>query len=292
MSKRTGEMVHDFVYGKLGRGGSTYRQVKANGIVQMSYNENTIYSYNTRLAEIDRDNNTIIVYEDTREYSNTSREHYDDLLNAVPPYYDIYYNIADTKENMIKYNLNIIDDLIDKQSRAKTVDYRSKAIRRVDRLYRFLDFLKYDKRKSEYRSIKDRVELLNLDGKELKEAVANAKIKHLKEERALQRKRDLANLKFKQKELSNFLEETTTKYDVDFVGVRLKVKDNTLYTSNHIKLPLRECLVMYKRYKQGKKVIGLKVDEYTILKLDSKTVTIGCTLISLTELDRLLKDLV
>lgn len=283
-------MVHDFVYGKLARDGTMSRQVTANYNVQMSYDENILYSYRTKLAEIDRDSKTIILYEDTRGCSNTSREHFDDLERAIPSYYTVYYSRQGTTKDMIKHNLGLVDDLIDKQSRVRVADYKPEIIERIDNLYNYLSYLKYDKRKAEYRAIKTSLDLINLAPGDLKIVRVKANKKLRLTRKAKQRKRDLANLEYKQRELSNFLGETVTKYDVDFVGVRLKIKDDFVYTSNYIRLPLKECLVLYKRHKQGKKILGLKLNQYKILKLNKETVTIGCTTISHFELNRVFSE--
>jgi len=288
MSARTQQLAHDFVYGEKARDGSDYRQVKANGIVQMSYDSRTIWSYNTVLATINRDKKYIVMYEDTREESNTSREHYDSLLDALPYDYTRYYRRSGMATDNIKYKLDEIDDLLRLQARARVRDYRDEIVIIIDKLYNYLHFIKYDKRKSEYRDIAKRLELINLSKDELKDKIAESTRIYEQRQAKKRRQYNLANLERRQTELSNFLEENTTKYDPDFIGVRLKIKDGFLYTDNHIKVLEKEARLLYKRYVQGKTIIGLKLADYTVLQANEHKVVIGCTTVSIEELKRVL----
>jgi len=295
MSARTQQLAHDFVYGKKARDGSDYRQVwvtsnRPGGFTgrQMWYEENLIYSYETKLAHINRDDKYIVMYEDTRENSNTSREHYDSLLEAIPYDYTIYYRRSGMATHNIIYKLDEIDDLLRLQAKARVRDYRDEIVLIIDKLYNYLHFIKYDKRKSEYRDIAKRLELINLNKNELKDKIAESTRVYEQRQAKKRRQYNLANLERRQTELSNFLEENTTKYDPDFIGVRLKIKDGFLYTDNHIKVLEKEARLLYKRYTQGKTIIGLKLDGYTVLQANKDRVVIGCTTISSEELKRVL----
>jgi len=283
MGQRSQQMVHDFIYGKKARNGSDYRQITVNGWKQMSYDSKTIWSYNTILARINREKNYIVMHEETRDcYGPTTREHYDSLENAIPGHYKVYY------KNSIENVLNEVDNLLKLQARARLKDYSNEILTKIQRLYDYLELIKYDKRKKDYRSIEKRVKLIGLNKKNLKESILEIEAKYKKQVEKARRKQNRLYADRRQKELNKFLETDTIKYDPDFIGVRLKVKDGILYTNNYVQVPEKEARIIYKRYVSGKTILGMKLQEYKVVVATKNQVKIGCTTICRQELDRVL----
>ena len=103
----------------------------------------------------------------------------------------------------------------------------------------------------------------------------------------------------KQKNLDSFLgqkynpkDKSTVKFDPNYNSVYLKIKGDEIFTSNSIRVPLKESLALYRRYLDGKNILGISLNHYSVVKSSKESVTIGCTTISAFELNRVLGNLV
>ena len=117
-----------------------------------------------------------------------------------------------------------------------------------------------------------------------------------KRQKAEKAKRDKKNQEAKDKYLANFLSDDESgaikpkKYDPNYNSVYLKKVGDLLYTTNSIKVNFNSALALWKRYMSGKDIIGLKLEQYTVVKSSKDSVTIGCTTISRKELERIFKN--
>ena len=93
-------------------------------------------------------------------------------------------------------------------------------------------------------------------------------IKRDKERKEKERKAE--NKKYqeaRQKNLDSFLgqkydkkDKSTVKFDPNYNSVYLKIKGDEIFTSNSIRVPLKESLVLYRRYLDGKNIFGLSLN--------------------------------
>lgn len=72
-------------------------------------------------------------------------------------------------------------------------------------------------------------------------------------------------------------------------GVYLRVKDGYVETSQSARVPEREARILYNAHKAGKKVIGSKISDFTVLSVNG-TVKIGCHEIDMKEVERIAKE--
>ena len=249
-----------------------------NNSSNMSFGSRKLYSYNSVLAK--NVNGVIHIDHRIANYSNSSQKQASHLRRAISPHihtfeYDFSYDPLD-------WYLEQVMTLLDKQSRARKVDYTSQAAYYIKQALAYVNVCDYDKRKSSYRQL--RKLYLNQDNmlaqvSGIIEASRKAKLKaKLAEDKRLQSQR--------QSKLDQFTGGGVT-FDPNYNGVYLKVDGEHLRTTNHIRVNLAEAQLLYKRWSAGKPIIGAKLDCYTVVKSTSKSVTIGCTTIGAAELHRI-----
>ena len=246
----------------------------------MSFGSRKLYSYNSVLAR----NVDGVIHIDHRiaTYSNSSQKQATHLRRAIPSTWTVFeYDFS--AESALHWYLEQAMYLLDKQSRARTRDYTSKAFRYVSEGMKYVSIYNPDKRTSVYKQLAklytNRDSMLD-QAKPIIEAQRKAKL-------AAKRKSDLKHQAARQAKLDQFT-GGGAEFDPDYSGVYLKVVDDKLLTTNYITVPLTDALVLYKRWLAGKNILGAKLDHYTVVKSSSKSVTIGCTLINKKELDRVL----
>lgn len=258
-----------------------------------SYDGNKLYSYDSLLAKIDRDKKIVYVNSEIADYSNSSRKHANHMHRAIPSFYEIFE--WDFGNNIYEERLDKILKLLDMQSRARRRDY-SLEIKKL-----ILNTKKYSeihplKNKDDKKILK---EILSIDIDNIIES-SKELIKRDKERKEKERKAE--NKKYqeaRQKNLDSFLgqkydkkDKSTVKFDPNYNSVYLKIKGDEIFTSNSIRVPLKESLVLYRRYLDGKNILGLSLNHYSVVKSSKESVTIGCTTISAFELNRVLGNLV
>ena len=258
-----------------------------------SYDGNKLYSYDSLLAKIDRDKKIVYVNSEIADYSNSSRKHANHMYRAIPSFYEIFE--WDFGNNIYEERLEKILKLLDMQSRARRRDY-SLEIKKL-----ILNTKKYSeihplKNKDDKKILK---EILSIDIDNIIES-SKELIKRDKERKEKERKAE--NKKYqeaRQKNLDSFLgqkydkkDKSTVKFDPNYNSVYLKIKGDEIFTSNSIRVPLKESLVLYRRYLDGKNILGLSLNHYSVVKSSKESVTIGCTTISAFELNRVLGNLV
>lgn len=277
-------IAHNWVYGdkSISRGSN------------FSYDGSKLYSYDSLLAKIDRSKKIVYVNGRIAGYSNTSRKHANHMMHrAIPSNYDIFE--WDFANNIYEERLEKILKLLDMQSRARSRDY-SLEIKKL-----ILNTKKYSEihTSMEKREKKILKEILSVDIDNIIES-SKELIKRDKERKEKERKAE--NKKFKearQRKLDSFLgqkynpkDKSTVKFNPNYNSVYLKINGDEIFTSNSIRVPLKESLVLYRRYLDGKNILGINLGHYSVVKSSKESVTIGCTTISAFELNRVLGNLV
>ena len=252
-----------------------------------------LYSYHSLLAKIDRSKKIVYVNSRIAGYSNTSRKHANHMHRAIPSNYDIFE--WDFANNIYEERLEKILKLLDMQSRARSRDY-SLEIKKL-----ILNTKKYSEihtsmEKREKQILK---EILSIDIDNIIES-SKELIKRDKERKEKEKKAE--NKKFqesRQRNLDSFLgqkydpkDKSTVKFDPNYNSVYLKINGDEIFTSNSIRVPLDKSLVLYRRYLDGKNILGINLGDYSVIKSSKESVTIGCTTISAFELNRVLGNLV
>ena len=278
MINRTSQIPHKWIYDS------------ENGFYDfnsynMSYNGNRLYSYSSILATIDREKKIVKIDRRIANYSNTSRRHHRYLLNAIPSDYTVFTNPGPDLEPLDGY-LEEILTLLDKSTRARTTDYVTPAIKLINEAMQYINSYKLDGRGTAYKELV----ILSKQKDSLAEQAKDITVKYNKQKAKEKAKYDRERQKARQSTLNRFLGTNTVKFDPNYNSVYLKVNDGTIKTSNGLTVPLRESLLMYKRFLANKPILGLKLSNYTVLKVSKESVTLGCTTISAKELKRALND--
>lgn len=279
------EICHKFIYAKEGES-YDYNSYK------MSFHGKKIYSYNSVLAYIDREAKTLVVEDRIANYSNTSRKHFNCLMSATPSYYNVFR--TDTS-NPLGFYIDKINNLLILQTRARKRDYTREIRSYIKEAYLYTTYFKQDKRSSDYKTILNFYN--NIDDLAAQtQAALDYQAEEAKRQKAEKAKRDKKNQEAKDKYLANFLLDDESgatkpkKYDPNYNSVYLKKVGDLLYTTNSIKVNFNSALALWKRYISGKDIIGLKLEQYTVVKSSQDSVTIGCTTISNKEMSRIFKN--
>lgn len=240
-------VAHNWVYGdkSISRGS------------HFSCDGSRLYSYHSLLAKIDREKKIVYVNSRIAGYSNSSRKHANHMHRAIPSFYEIFE--WDFGNNIYEERLDKILKLLDMQSRARSRDY-SLEIKKL-----ILNTKKY----SEIHPLKDKddkkilKEILSIDIDNIIES-SKELIKRDKERKEKERKAE--NKKYqeaRQKNLDSFLgqkynpkDKLTVKFDPNYNSVYLKINGDEIFTSNSIRVPLKESLVLYRRYLDGKNILN------------------------------------
>ena len=284
MSKNQ-EICHKFIYAKEGES-YDYASYK------MSFNGKKLYSYNSVLAYIDREAKTLVVEDRIANYSNTSIKHFNCLMSATPGYYNVFK--TDTS-NPLGFYIDKINELLTLQARARKRDYTREIRSYIKEEYLYTTYFKQDKRSADYKAIINFYNNIDDLAAQTQEAL-DYQAEEAKRQKAEKAKRDKKNQEARNENLTNFLLDDESgaikpkKYDPNYNSVYLKKVGDLLYTTNSIKVNFNSALALWKRYMSGKDIIGLKLEQYTVVKSSQDSVTIGCTTISNKEMSRIFKN--
>lgn len=247
-----------------------------------SFKGNKLYSYTSLMARINRDKKTILIDEHISDYSNTSRKHRRNLFKAIPSIYSVFeWRWKDS--SYIESQYNLIIEMLDKQSRARTSDYSLNIANAIS------SCTNYEIEFPEEISENDKellIDILQINVQELISSSSHLIEKSKEKLIALKAKDNERKQDSRQLWLNKFLGNNSVKFDPNYNSVYLKISGDTLYTSNSIQVPLRDSFILYKKYTDGKDIVGKKLGCYTVLKSSKESVTIGCTTISAIELNR------
>lgn len=284
MSKNE-KICHKFIYAKEGES-YDYASYK------MSFHGKKIYSYDSVLAYIDREAKTLVVEDGIANYSNTSGKHFGCLMSATPGYYNVFR--TDTSDPLGFY-IDKINNILVMQSKARKRDYTREIRSYIKEAYLYTTFFKQDKRSADYKTILNFYNNID-DLADQTQAALDYQAKEAKRQKAEKARIDKKYQESRNKNLMNFLSDDESgaikpkKYDPNYNSVYLKKVGDLLYTTNSIKVNFNSALALWKRYMSGKDIIGLKLEQYTVVKSSKDSVTIGCTTISNKEMERTFKN--
>lgn len=278
-------VAHKFIYGeKTSAKGSNF-----------SFEYNRLYSYDSILAKIDREKKIVYIDSNVSGYSNSSRKHTNYLYRAIPGYYSIFE--WEFCEDFITCKRNEIFKLIDMESRARKVSYLPQIKRIIDNVNKYIEVHEIKKLSKEVKAHLKDIESIDIDNL----IESSAEVIKRDKERLLKIKKleDKKKQESRQNNLDKFLgqvynksDKSTVKFDPNYNSVYLKIKGDEIFTSNSIRVPLKESLVLYRKYLDGKNILGINLGHYSVVKSSKESVTIGCTTISAFELNRVLGNLV
>lgn len=269
------QVAHHFIYNSSPANGSNF-----------SCNNNSIYSYSSLMATIDREKKIILIDQRISNYSNSSQKHRNHLFKAIPSNYSVFeWHWSDGSFIDSKYH--VILELIDKQSRARKVDYSNQIAKLIDLCNEYAELFQ------EEVSAEDHILLDQINTIDIQELLSSSQ--HLIEANrakilALKAKEDAMRQEARQKELNKFLGHSNVVYDPNYNSVYLKVIEDKLYTSNSVTVNVIEAITLYKAYLAGKNILNARLGNYIVLKSSKESVTIGCTTISAIELNRVLGE--
>ena len=267
------QVAHHFIYESSPAKGSNF-----------SCNGRKLHSYSSLMATIDREKKIILIDKEISTYSNSSQKHRSHLLRAIPSHYNVFeWHWNDGSFIDTKYH--VILNFIDKQSRARKVDYSNQIERLIDLCNEYSNIFMIEE--------KDKVLLDEIDTININELLSSSK--HLIEANrtrilALRAKEDAQHQESRQKVLNKFLGHNNVVFDPNYNSVYLKVIEDKLYTSNSITVNVMEAITLYKAYLAGKNILNARLGHYVVGKASKTSVTIGCTTISAIELNRVLRE--
>ena len=278
-------VAHKFIYGeKTSAKGSNF-----------SFEYDKLYSYYSTLAKIDREKKIIYIDSNIAGYSNSSQKHANFLRRATPGYYSVFE--WDFSEDFITCKRNEIFKLIDMESRARKVSYLPQIKRIIDNVNKYIEVHQIKKLSKESKVHLKDIKSIDIDNliESSSEVIKKDQERLLKAKKLEDKKRQDS----RQNNLDKFLgqvynksDKSTVKFDPNYNSVYLKINGDEIFTSNSIRVPLKESLVLYKRYLDGKNILGINLGHYSVVKSSKESVTIGCTTISAFELNRVLGNLV
>ena len=272
------QVAHSFAYGNDENGSNFYSE--ENGTL--------LYSYSSLMAR--KFNDLILVSEDIATYSNTSQKHHSHFYRACNHWDIVYVSELDKygklEDFLDQRELNIVNnkliELHKKQSRARTRDYSPEIQKQLTKGSMCLKYGKIDKRSKVYKIFMDFKNGIN------PEELIQKSIEEEKKQNKL-----IAKQKF----------QTKVKQFEKFTGVKcpytkptdlnynwIKIDEDKLRTNSWVAVPLDDARKLYRAFKSGIKVVGQKIDHYTILDANKDLVQIGCHKILVKELDRVLGE--
>ena len=278
-------VAHRFIYGeKTSAKGSNF-----------SFEYDRLYSYDSILAKINREKKIIYIDSNIAGYSHSSQKHTTHLYRAIPGNYSVFE--WDFSEDFITCKRNEIFKLIDMESRARKVSYLPQIKRIIDNVNKYIEVHKIKKLSKEVKVHLKDIKSIDIDN--LIESSAGVIKKDKERLLRIKKLEDKKRQEARQKNLDKFLgqvynksDKSTVKFDPNYNSVYLKINGDEIFTSNSIRVPLKESLVLYRRYLDGKNILGISLNHYSVVKSSKESVTIGCTTISAFELNRVLGNLV
>ena len=238
------------------------------------------------MATIDREKQVILIDQRISNYSNSSRKHRNHFLRAIPSNYSVFeWHWNDGSYIYTQYHQILL--LINKQSRARKVDYSNQIAKLINLCNKYVELFQ------EEISSEDHILFDQINTIDIHELLLSSQ--HLIEANrarllALKVKEQEKRQESRQKELNKFLGHSNVIYDPNYNSVYLKVIDDILYTSNSVQVPLKDAIVLYKAYLSDKNILNASLSHYTVVKASKESVTIGCTTISAVELNRVLGE--
>ena len=258
----------------------------------MFFEDGIIYSYGYHFPIARHINKNVILFTN-RGYSISTSKHISYTKQAIPSYYDIIF--ADNIEIVLRLpaNLNktihaenvesMLNDIklnLDKSTRARQnkTYYLGEASRNINNMVKYIDLFKC-KSILPYKTKKLVNEVLKGNDNCLID-LAKKEREASKQKQEQLKKKALKDLKkWRNGELYNLPFGLNKRY--------LRLVNNEIETSGHVKISVDLFLEYYKRLKVGINLEGSKIDHYTINRHTSKEIKIGCHLIDIKEIDKM-----
>lgn len=244
-----------------------------------------IYSYGRHylLGEIftPKNKDPYIVINDSG-YSVTTSKHISQLTSATRQYKQFFTSNVD-----IDQCYSNIQGLKSKLANARKPElYTRPMLSHWNRLNEFIEYTKATdiKKSDKYKELKKIM-------KALSDPAALDKLKQLdkklKAQRAAKAKKELRDRlqKFYNHELSYVSNNTGTDY------LRLSKDKTNVETTQGVKVPAREALILYKMILAGKDIKGYKIEGYTVISING-TLKIGCHNICTDSMHKVGKELI
>ena len=267
------QVAHHFIYDSSEAKGSNF-----------SCNNNSIYSFSSLMATIDREKKIILIDQRISTYSNSSQKHRSHLLRAIPSNYSVFeWHLNDGSFIETQYNKILL--FIGKQLRARKTLYYGQIIKLIDLCNEYVKLFQEEVSAEDKELLND---INNIDIKEVESSSKNLIEANEARIMALKIKEDEKRQEARQNHLNKFLGHSNVVYDPNYNSVYLKVIEDKLYTSNSITVNVIEAITLYKAYLAGKNILKARLGHYVVGKVSKTSVTIGCTTISAIELNRVL----
>jgi hypothetical protein len=290
------DIAHKFFYDLSGYFKKHYMNV--------SYNNYKFYSYGTIIGKVieDRDGNYILLVSENN-FSNTTCRHIANLLGACPfsylhvpvKMYDRDINIDDLEKTITKkLDFYKNEKLSLKQNRNEYIRYfdmlntvsnkivkiKKAVIKKYEKLYNDLQNSEAVKRIKHNEHIKAQKAADKLK-KELAKITKSKNLCELAQMAYGYNNGVNSELKAKIKMLINPLHNYAFAW----------IKDDTFETSKGIEIKIKDCMPLIRLYKAGKVKHGLKLNQYTVLEVTEKFITIGCHKIPAENIKQLIASL-
>lgn len=280
-------VCHNFVYGRDSKGSN------------ITASSDILRSYSSVLAK--KFGDIILVSRYIKGYSNTSAKHWNHLNRAIPSNFKVIFveDICPTKTlagNLDEDNLleeyGRLKEFIAKHRNARTSDYSSYISDSIETI-KLYQYYNVDIENSEtFKEINSKGYLEDTFIENIiKDSNDRRKLKLIADE-----KRKLKELERKKESLI----KNAMNYGVDVNLYTLqeleryrfiKIIDDKIRTSGGVSVKLDIALKAYKAIKNGINLVGTKVDVYQIREISEDSVTIGCHIIPMRELDRVLGEI-
>lgn len=125
---------------------------------RMSFNGTKLYSYNSLLAILDTNTNTLLVDYEVAKYSNTSKRHFNVCYDSVPNYTVFQINLNLTSSQNLTLYLERLNIIFIQYHRARKVKYKNLHKIRLLALYNeaqsYIKYTNLDKRTKPYKQFK------------------------------------------------------------------------------------------------------------------------------------------
>jgi hypothetical protein len=258
-----------------------------NGNGSLFFEGKTIYSYGYHfpMATFITDN---IVLMNSSTYSVTTTQHQGLAKRALHSGVTVFEvpNLHNLDKNShienIKYMINKGIDAIKKASRARSEwSINSNKRLAVKMLENSTLYAKQFKLSCK-RLIKPLQTFLNVDLQEVK--AVDKKVREAEQKRLARVSKDKVK-----KWLSG--EFNGNLYAINTIYLRLSKDGETVETSHGAKVPLREAILLFKAWKNGKNIHGIKIGYFTVTNANSKIVKIGCHNLKAKQINEFFKEL-
>ena len=256
----------------------------------MFFDSDIIYSYGYHFPIAKHINNNLILFT-SKGYSISTSKHIGITRSAIPSGIEVLtvplVNIYNDRSNKglhidnIKYFINEIKENFGKSQRARKYKemYLRNGLAKINSMQRYLELFRVKSKLPN--SLKKSVNLfLNMDKSEIMEVI--------KAEEDIKKQAEIQRKKEQEKKFLELLPKWKNNevYNLPYHKEQyLRLVNNEIETSLHVKISLETFNKYYSMLKSGKSLLNEKIDHYRVLKQDKKVITIGCHTIPITEVE-------